>query len=57
MDHDNKPENQVHNPESHEEQEQYGPPHGAVTFAALMLISYIAYYLFIWFEVFVIRGA
>lgn len=52
-----KPEDNNQQSESHHQDEQYGPPHGAVKFVAIMLIGYIAYYAFIWIEVFVIRGA
>ncbi len=47
---------QVEAVETPEEETHYGPPRGAVWFAALMLIFYVAYYMLHWFEIFVLRG-
>jgi hypothetical protein len=57
MSQEQEPENRTDQTESHDQHDEYGPPHGAIKFAALMLIGYIAYYAFIWIEVFIIRGA
>lgn len=40
-----------------EKQEPYGPPRGAALFVGIMLTVYIIYYMVMWFEIFVLRGA
>lgn len=56
MEQETKVEAQNAQPEADAHHSEYDAPRGAFVFSMLLLIFYLGYWAFHWFEIFVLRG-